>query len=59
MRITACKMSSDVQMLTMTRNLIKDISEFLKQVVSSFNINLTESKFEKHYLIPTSSIIKL
>jgi hypothetical protein len=45
MRITACKMSSDVQMLNMTRNQRKDIYEFVKQVVSSFNIKLTESKF--------------
>jgi hypothetical protein len=59
MRITACKISSDVQMLTMTRNQRKDIYEFVKQVVSSFNIKLTESKFEKQYLILTSSVIKL
>lgn len=54
MRITACKMSSDVQMLIMTRNLYIDIIESKKQVVSSFNINLIESKFQKHYLISTS-----
>lgn len=59
MRITACKMSSDVQMLSMTRNQRKDIYEFVKQVVSSFIIKLTESKFEKQYLISTSSVIKL
>ena len=59
MRITACKMSSDVQMLTKTRNLYIDIIESVKQVVSSFNIKLTESKFEKQYLISTSSVIKL
>lgn len=47
MRITACKISSDVQMLIMTRNQSKDIFESIKQVVSSFNINLTESKFRK------------
>jgi hypothetical protein len=51
MRITAYKMSSDVQMLTMTRNLYIDIIESTQQVVSSFNIKLTESKFEKQYLI--------
>jgi hypothetical protein len=45
MRITACNMSSDVQMLNVTRNSRKDIYEFVKQVVSSFNIKLTESKF--------------
>ena len=45
MRITACKMSSDVQMLNKTRNQRKDIFEFVKQVVSSFSIKLTESKF--------------
>jgi hypothetical protein len=28
-----------------TRNSRKDIYEFVKQVVSSFNIKLTESKF--------------
>ena len=59
MRITACKMSSDVQMLTMTRNQSKDIIESKKQVVSSFNINLTESNLGKQYLITTSSVIKL
>ena len=59
MRITACKMSSDVQMLTMTRNQSKDIIESIKQVVSSFNINLTESNLGKQYLITTSSVIKL
>jgi len=37
-------MSSDVQMLTKTRNLYIDIIESAKQVVSSFNIKLTESK---------------
>jgi hypothetical protein len=45
MRITACNISSDVQMLKMTRNSRKDIYEFVKQVVSSFNIKITESKF--------------
>jgi hypothetical protein len=45
MRITACKISFDVQMLNMTRNHSKDIIESIKQVVSSFNIKLTESKF--------------
>jgi hypothetical protein len=59
MRITACKMSSDVQMLTMTGNLYIDIIESTQQVVSSFNIKLTESKSEKQYLISTSSVIKL
>jgi hypothetical protein len=59
MRTTACKMSSDVQMLTMIRNQRKDIYEFVKQVVSSFNIKLTESKFGNQYLIATSSAIKL
>jgi hypothetical protein len=59
MRITACKISSDVQMLKLTRNLRKDIIESIKQVVSSFNINLTESNFGKQYLITTSSVIKL
>ena len=44
MRITACKMSFTVQMLTMTRNLYIEIVETKKQVVSSFNIKLTESK---------------
>ena len=44
MRITACKMSSDVPMLNMTRNQRNDIYEFVKQVVSSFNIKLTETK---------------
>ena len=44
MRITACKISSDVQMLNMTRNQRNDIYEFVKRVVSSFNIKLTESK---------------
>ena len=58
MRITACKISSDVQMVNMTRNPIKDIIESIKQVVSSFNINLTESNFGKQYLIATSSAIK-
>jgi hypothetical protein len=59
MRITACKMSSDVQMLNMTRNQRKDICEFVKQVVSSFNIKLTETKFGNQYLIATSSVTKL
>lgn len=59
MRITACKMSSDVQMINMTRNQSKDIIESIKQVVSSFNINLTESNFGKQYLITTSSVRKL
>ena len=45
MRITACKISSDVQMLIMTRKLYIDIFESIKQVVSSFNIKLTESKY--------------
>ncbi len=45
MRITACNKSSDVQMLTMTRNIYLDIFESIEQVVSSFNINLTESKY--------------
>lgn len=45
MRISACKKSSDVQMLTMTRKLYIDIFESIKQVVSSFNIKLTESKY--------------
>ena len=45
MRITACKISSDVQMLTMTRNLYLDIFESIKQVVSSFNIKLTETEY--------------
>ncbi len=45
MRITACKMSSDVQMLTKTRNLYIDIIESAKQVVSSFNKKLAESIF--------------
>jgi hypothetical protein len=59
MRITACKISFDVQMLNMTRNQRKDIIKSKKQVVSSFNINLIESKFRKYYLISTSSVIKL
>ncbi len=59
MRINACKMSSDVRMLNMTRNQRKDIYEFVKQVVSSFNIKLTETKFGNQYLIATSSVIKL
>ena len=59
MRITACKMSSDVQMINMTRNQSKDIIESIEQVVSSFNINLTESNLGKQYLITTSSVIKL
>ena len=45
MRITACRKSSDVQMLIKTRNLFKDIFESIKQVVSSFNIKLTETKY--------------
>ena len=45
-------------MLTKTRNLYADIFETNSQVVSSFNINLTESNFEKHYLISTSSVVK-
>ena len=45
MRITAGKKSSDVQMLTKTRNLFKDIFESIKQVVSSFNINLAETNY--------------
>ena len=45
MRITACDKSSDVQMLTETRNLYKDIFESIKQVVSSFYIKLTETKY--------------
>jgi hypothetical protein len=44
MRITACKTSLYVQMLTITRNLYLDIFETKKQVVSSFYILLTESK---------------
>lgn len=44
MRITACIMSADVQKLKLTRNQRKDIIESNKQVVSSFNIKLTESK---------------
>jgi len=53
MRITACKIISDVQMLNMTRNQRKDIIESIQQVVFSFNIKLTESKFGKQYLIAT------
>ena len=45
MRITACNNSSDVQMLEMTRNQRKDIIGLKKQVVSSFNIKLTETKY--------------
>ena len=45
MRITAWNKSSDVQMLTTTRKLYTDIFESIKQVVSSFNIKLTETKF--------------
>ena len=45
MRIAACKKSSDVQMLTTTRNIYIDIFESIKQVVSSFNIKLTETKY--------------
>jgi hypothetical protein len=59
MRITACKMSSDVQMLNTIRNQRKDINEFVKQVVSSFNIKLTESKSLNCYLIAHTSAIKL
>ncbi|GAB4301322.1 MAG: hypothetical protein Kow0098_29430 [Ignavibacteriaceae bacterium] len=59
MRIIACKISSDVQMLNMTRNQRKDIYEFVKQVVSSFNIKLKESKFGNQYLIAILSVIKL
>ena len=58
MRITACKMSSDVQMLTKTRKLYIDIIESAKQVVSSFNKKLAESNFVIKYLIATSSVIK-
>ena len=43
MRITACNKSYDVQMLIMTRNLYIDIFESNEQVVSSFNIKLTET----------------
>jgi len=53
MRITACKIISDVQMLNMKRNQRKDIIESIQQVVFSFNIKLTESNFEKQYLIAT------
>jgi len=59
MRITACKISSEVQMVNMTRNHSKDIIESIKQVVSSFNKKLTESNFVIKYLIATSSVIKL
>ena len=59
MRITAFNKSSDVQMLTKTRNLYTDIFESFKKVVSLFNIKLTESNFVTKYLIATSSVIKL
>ena len=58
MRITACKISFDVQMLNMTRNQRKDIIKSKKQVVSSLNKKLTESNFVNKYLIATSSVIK-
>ncbi len=44
MRNTACKPNCDDQMLTLTRFYSKDIFDSGKQVVSSFNIKLTESK---------------
>ena len=59
MRITACNKSSDVQMLTMTRKLYLDIFESNKQVVSSFNIKLTETNSQNYYLIYNSSYINL
>ena len=45
MRKTACKPICDDQMLTLTRFYSRDIFDSSKQVVSSFNIKLTESKF--------------
>jgi len=44
MRITACKTSFAFQMLIITRNYHSNIVEVKNQVVSSFNIKLTESK---------------
>ena len=45
MRETACKQNCNDQMLTPTRFYSNDIFDSSKQVVSSFNIKLTESKF--------------
>ena len=45
MRKTACKPICDDQMLTPTRYYSRDKFDSSKQVVSSFNIKLTESKF--------------
>ena len=45
MRKTACNRICNSQMLTLTRLYSRDIFDSSKQVVSSFNIKLTESKF--------------
>jgi hypothetical protein len=58
MRETACKANCDDQMLTLTRFYSNDIFDSSKQVVSSFNLNLTESKSLIHYLILHTSVIK-
>ncbi len=44
MRNTTCILNCDDQMLTLTRFYSNDIFDSSKQVVSSFNIKLTESK---------------
>ena len=58
MRETACRLNCDDQMLTLTRFYSRDIFDSSKQVVSSFNLNLTESKSLVHYLILHTSVIK-
>lgn len=59
MRKTTCNLTCENQMLTMTRIFRHDSCDPSKQVVSSFNKNITESNFGKQYLIATSSVIKL
>ena len=59
MRKTACKPNCDDQMLTPTRFYSRDIFDSSKQVVSSFNIKLTETNSQNYYLIYNSSYINL
>ena len=59
MRETACKQNCNDQMLTLTRFYSNDIFDSSKQVVSSFILNLTESKSLNHYLILHTSVIKI
>ena len=58
MRKTTCNRTCENQMLTMTRNFSDDSFDSSKQVVSSFNINLTESYIRNLYLIYAILILK-